>query len=413
MAAIENIRVVLLTGIYGHAESRETRAFCQSGQRTTGMVEVTLANGTTGLGEGYLAVFAPAIFTELVSFLVPRLIGRDAGDVAGRVRELRSAADYWGLQGPMRHAIAAIEIALVDANAKVQGVPAWQWLGGSRTAALPLYASGGDASTPAAMTRELDRTVELGIPLFKMRVRGGMADVGRTVWTLEEGAKRGLRVGADMSQNLGQQPQSAAEALAYLDEVHRHTGERIDFLEEAVGPLDLDGFRKLRAASVTRIAGGETLTTPEEMCQRIATGVYDIAQPDAAVMGLSSIWDVCAAARSYGCTAAVHAWGGPVSLMANYHAALAAGGMLAEVPMLDYPLRERMYAEPLGIEAGKLLLPRTPGLGVVLTPEMEAEFAFNPRAVYSTPGVLPPEDEAAWTTPAIPRGSVSVRSNSW
>ncbi len=414
MNVIENVRTVLLSGRYGHEHSRETRAFFPASRyRSIGIIEITLSDGSTGLGEGYLAVFAPLIFREIAAFLAPLMIGKDPADVGARVRELRSAIDYWGLQGPARHVVAAFEIALVDVNAKRLGVPAYIALGGARTASLPLYASGGDSSTPAAMEAEFERAATMGMSLFKIRVRGGLADVGRTVWGLEAGARHGLTVGVDMSQNLGQPPQSAAEALAFVAAVHRHTPERIAFLEEAVGPMDLDGFRQLRRAGVTRIAGGETLTTAEEMCQRIATGVYDIAQPDAALMGLADLAVVVGCARAHGCTAAVHAWGGPTSLMANYHAALAAGGRLAEVPMLDYELREAMYVEPLPITGGHLAAPTAPGFGVVLTSEIERTYPFIPEAVYRTPGVLPQEDERAWATAALPEGNAPTRDRSW
>ncbi len=394
--SIENLRVVLLTGPYGHNKSRETLAFCAQG-RTVSMVEVTLGNGVTGLGEGYLGVFAPTLFAELVQFLQSRLLGKAADDVGARVREMRQACDYWGIQGPMRHAIAAIEIALVDACAKTRGVPAYVWLGGARTEALPLYGSGGDATTPDAMLADIEAVAELEIDVFKMRVSGGNGDVERTIWTLERGADRGIRVAADMSQNLGQPPQTAADALDYVTAVHAGTAHRLAFLEEAVGPFDLEGFRALRAAAATRIAGGETITSAEEMNQRIAAGVYDIAQPDASVMGLGSVAEVCAAARAHGCTAAVHAWGGPVGLMANYHIAFAAGGRLAEVPLLHYGLRDRMYVEPLQIKRGHLTPPLAPGFGVALDAGIEREFPFDPRAVYRTPGTLPPEDMTAWS----------------
>jgi L-alanine-DL-glutamate epimerase-like enolase superfamily enzyme len=377
------------------------------------MVEITLEGGVTGLGEGYLAVFAPLVFKEIVNFLSPLMIGKEAGDVGARVRELRSAIDYWGLQGPARHAVAAFEIALIDANAKALGIPAHQYLGGTRIAALPLYASGGDSRTPAAMEEEFGRALKMGISLFKMRVRGGLADVGRTVWGLEAGAKHGLKMGVDMSQNLGQPPQSAAEAIAYVEAVHRYTAERIAFLEEAVGPLDLDGFRALRASGLTRIAGGETITTAEEMCQRIAAGTYDIAQPDAALMGIADLMASLHAARAFGCIGAVHAWGGPSSLMSNYHAAFAAGGRLAEVPMLEYRLRDLMYSEPLDIQDGHLMPPRAPGFGVVLPARVERDHPFIAEAIYRTPGVLPEEDDRAWATDALPRGNEARPGRAW
>ena len=55
---IANIRCVLLSGPYADAQNREVMT-CFGGQahKSAGFVEVTLSDGTTGVGEGYMAVF--------------------------------------------------------------------------------------------------------------------------------------------------------------------------------------------------------------------------------------------------------------------------------------------------------------------------------------------------------------------
>jgi len=393
---IADVRCVLLSAPYGHAESAETVAFYGSpAYRTTGMVEVRLDDGSVGLGEGYLAVFAPTLFREIVEFEAPRLIGQEATDIAARVRDLRQACDYWGIEGPARHVTAAFEIALIDACSKRAGVPAYIYLGGRFGDPLTMYASGGDALTPDRMVEELDRTVAMSIRLFKMRSLGGR-DVARCAWTVRAGTQRGLDVAIDMSQNLGGIPNTWSDSLEFARGVEELGGARLAFLEEAVGPLDLEGFRRLRAAAVTRIAGGETLTSAEAAMCRVADGVYDIVQPDATLMGVRAVTEVCSAARAHGVAAAVHAWGGPVGLMANYHAGLAAGASLGEYPMLDYPLRAELLDAPIEFAEGRWVPPTTPGLGVRLTDETERKYPFRPDAVYRTPGRPFVWDPSAW-----------------
>jgi len=64
MPRIENIRCILLSSPYADADDPEIKECFPNGpKRTIGMVEVTLDNGVTGLGEGYLAVFAPLVFS--------------------------------------------------------------------------------------------------------------------------------------------------------------------------------------------------------------------------------------------------------------------------------------------------------------------------------------------------------------
>ena len=79
----------------------------------------------------------------------------------------------------------------------------------------------------------------------------------------------------------------------------------------------------------------------------------------------------------------MHAWGGAAAIMASYHAAFAAGGELVEYPMLAFPLGAEMIGDQGQIVNGRLLRPTAPGLGVTLTPEMEAHYPFDESAVYS------------------------------
>ena len=63
MPTIQRVRCVLLSSPYADADDPEIKECFPNGpKRTVGMVEVTLDTGVTGLGEGYLAVFAPKVF---------------------------------------------------------------------------------------------------------------------------------------------------------------------------------------------------------------------------------------------------------------------------------------------------------------------------------------------------------------
>jgi L-alanine-DL-glutamate epimerase-like enolase superfamily enzyme len=133
----------------------------------------------------------------------------------------------------------------------------------------------------------------------------------------------------------------------------------------------------------TRIAGGEIVTTAAELGARLEAGCYDIAQPDATVIGgIRAVLDVFATAGRCGAEVYVHCWGGPVGMMANYHAALAGGGATVEWPLPRFPLRDALVEQPWELRAGRISIPDTPGLGVRLTAELEREYAFREEAVY-------------------------------
>ena len=383
MPNIEKVRCVLLSSPYADADDPEIKECFPNGpKRTVGMVEVTLDNGVTGIGEGYMAVFAPKVFQAIVELTTPYMLGKDAFAIGQRVRDLCSVCDYWSLQGAARHVTSAYEIALVDAKAKSQGVPAYELFGGAKSESIQIYGSGGCCDAKEQFERELDLLDSLGIEIYK--IRAVKSDIYRTAWVLEAAGQRGIKVGIDMCQNLADPPQEVDDVVAYVAAVQKLSGRPILFLEEAIGPDCPEGFKALRARVDIKICGGEIITTPKEMINRIKDGVYDFVQPDASVIGgIGAVMDIFQAGRAHGTDVVVHAWGGAVAIMASYHAAFAAGGELVEYPMLDFPLGREMMAGQGKIAEGRLLKPTATGLGITLTSDMEANYPFDETAVYS------------------------------
>ena len=383
MPKIEKVRCLLLSSSYADADDPEIKECFPNGpKRTIGMVEVTLDNGVTGLGEGYLAVFAPLVFKSIVDLCQPYVEGKDGFEIEQRVRDLRSLCDYWSLQGAARHVISAFEIALQDAKAKSLGIAVYDLLGGTRLESIPIYGSGGCCDAKDQFLRELDLLESKGIELYKIRSVKG--DVHRTVWVLEEAARRGIRVGVDMCQNLADPPQAVDDVVAFVEAVHTKTDQRMVFVEEAIGPDCPEGFKELRSKIDVEVCGGEIITTPKEMISRIEDGVYDFVQPDASVIGgIGAVMEIFDVAKANNTGVVVHAWGGAVAIMASYHAAFAGGGALVEYPMLDFPLGAEMLGDQGRIDGGRLIRPTASGLGITLTPEMEARYPFDETAVYS------------------------------
>ena len=399
MPQIASARCILLSSPYADADDPEIKECFPNGpKRTIGMVEITLDNGVKGIGEGYLAVFAPLVFRSIVELCTPQVVGKDAFDIERRIRDLRSLCDYWSLQGAARHVISAFEIALQDAKGKSLGKPVYDLLGGARLDSIQIYGSGGCCDAKAQFIRELELLQSKGIELYK--IRSVKRDIFRTAWILEEAAKRGISVGIDMCQNLADPPQAVEDVVHFVSEVRKASPQPILFLEEAIGPDAPEGFKALRRQIDIPVYGGEIITTPKEMITRMKDGVYDGVQPDASVMGgISAVMDIFAASRKTGTRVVVHAWGGAAAIMASYHAAFAADGDLVEYPMLDFPLGAEMIGDQGQIVVGRLIRPTAPGIGVTLTPEMEARYPFDPTAVYSCALIDfgPPPDEY-WRT---------------
>lgn len=399
MPQIASARCILLSSPYADADDPEIKECFPNGpKRTIGMVEITLDNGVKGIGEGYLAVFAPLVFKSIVELCAPQVVGKDAFDIDRRTRDLRSLCDYWSLQGAARHVISAFEIALQDAKGKSLGKPVYDLLGGARLDSIQIYGSGGCCDAKAQFIRELELLQSKGIELYK--IRSVKRDIFRTAWILEEAAKRGISIGIDMCQNLADPPQAVEDVVRFVSEIRKVSQRPILFLEEAIGPDAPEGFKELRRQIDIPVYGGEIITTPKEMITRMKDGVYDGVQPDASVMGgISAVMDIFATSRETGTRVVVHAWGGAAAIMASYHAAFAADGDLVEYPMLDFPLGAEMIGDQGQIVNGRLIRPTAPGIGVTLTPEMEARYPFDPTAVYSCALIDfgPPPDEY-WRT---------------
>lgn len=397
MARIRSIRPVLLSAPYAApAGNAEVILHLPHGLRTTGLVEITLDNGIKGLGEGYLAVFAPRVFVEIARLLAPIVEGRDVRDLPAIVRNLQVAAGYWSYQGAAQHVVAAFEIALQDARAQLLGIPLWKALGGTMPKSLPAYASGGDSVSPEFMREEFRTVADLGIRVFKIRARNTQVQKAHWCQRVGAGQARAVTIAVDMTQNLAIPSQTVEEVLAFERSFAEAGLAPPAFLEEVLGPLAVGQLPTLRGKSRVPIAGGEIVTTAMELGDRIHVGSYDIAQPDATVIGgVGPVMDVFAAARHAGTAVYVHCWGGGVGMLANYHAAVAGGGEMVEWPLPAYALREALWPQPIAIVDGHLALPERPGLGAILTDAVEREFPFREDAVYHClvdPTRIPPAD---------------------
>ena len=88
-----------------------------------------------------------------------------------------------GGHGDRAHAIAAVELALWDLNAKLDDVPAWRLIadrfGANAAQRSPVYAAGGYYYPEDSLGRlqsELSRYLDLGYQSFKMKIGGASLD---------------------------------------------------------------------------------------------------------------------------------------------------------------------------------------------------------------------------------------------
>ena len=151
----------------------------------------------------------------------------------------------------------------------------------------------------------------------------------------------------------------------------------IHWIEEPLPPGDLLGYAELRARSPIPLAAGEAHHTVRDFRALIDGRCVDIVQPSIpTVGGLTEARRIATLAHARNLRVAPHVWGGAVGLATACHfiAALPATPhtdhppypLMLEYDMSDNALRTQLLKAPLKLEAGHVLLPDGPGLGIEL-----------------------------------------------
>ncbi len=368
---ITDVRPILLTHPFGTS----------GGRRSACLVEVETDGGITGVGETYAGVYVPEVAASIVELFKPLVVGQDPRKPEAVFRTAYRATSYWGRTGLTVMVLSAIENALWDITGQAHGVPVHALLGGAVHDELPVYGSGGPftMSIPelAAQAAEVKKR---GLRGFKLRInffRYQPEVEAKRVAAVREVLGSDLAVAIDAVQNYNPRPWSVKEAARMLRMLEPFN---LAWAEEMLPPFDPRPYAELRRATSTPISGGEGLTTAVQFEQWLRAGAFDLAQPDATIIGgLGEARRACVAAAARNIPVAVHVWGSAPTLAANIHLAFATPNCIwVEHPVLGNPLESELFIEPLVIRDGHVQLPTTPGLGIRLTADLRARYPFVP-----------------------------------
>ncbi|MEV0589042.1 mandelate racemase/muconate lactonizing enzyme family protein [Nonomuraea sp. NPDC050310] len=341
------------------------------------LVEITTDAGVTGLGEVAQGIMGALAVPGVVEALRQYAVGLSVEEPGTVGDALRASTAFWARGGVASGVIAAIEVAAFDAAGKAAGVPVHELLGGLRHPSVELYASGGlgvDEEQVLAWVKEMEAR---GFATVKFRAMTGpertIGLIDRVVAALEPGTRFVL----DAVQGCAGRPWPLADVLRVGEHLARY-GPR--WYEEPCRAEDVAGYTAARAALEVPISGVESYSTRQEFERLMEAGGVDLVQPDVGMVGgITEFQRVAAQAFGSGLDCVPHIWSTGVNLMASVHTAFATPHLdLIELCTLPNPLREDLLVEPLRIEGSHLLPPAAPGLGVRLTPEIEARFAFQP-----------------------------------
>ncbi|CAM5478934.1 enolase [Streptomyces spiroverticillatus] len=386
---VASIRPVLLSAVYAPGEEL---AWVGGVIRSwdAALVEVTLSDGTTGIGEAGAGIMAPTAVPGIVEALRPYIEGQDFADPLHVGDHLRDRTAFWSRGGIASGTLGAVEAACIDAVGKREGVPAHELLGGLRRPTIEAYASGGLGSTFEQVTDWALAQVEAGLHTVKFRA---MQDPDTTVELVRHVVPLlppGTRFVVDAVQGCSSDPWSVEDAIR-VGKVVGELGAR--WYEEPCRAENVAGYAAVRAALDVPVSGVESDGTVEEFRVLIEAGGVDLAQPDATfVGGPVAFGRVADLAAEHGIACVPHVWGSGVTLMTNLHTCAAHPHVeLFEYCTLPNPLREALLVEPLHLQDSCLTIPVSPGLGVRLTPEIEAEFPFRPGGGHVIGATAKPE----------------------
>lgn len=241
------------------------------------VVRVATDAGVVGTGFSWTPLIGAGAVESLVNAdLAPVVVGGSAHPC--RWEELRWHLREAGTTGLTLMALAGVDIALWDVQAKAAGVSLVDLLGRRRDR-VAAYGSGVNLDYDSTDLLEQVRSwVGSGHRAAKIKV--GSAEVARDVERV--GAVRGV-LGPDRTLMVdANQRWDVPTAVRALDRLAEHDPL---FVEEPLPAQDLAAHERLRARTAVPFALGENLRGVEEFERFVEAGVCDVAQPNVVRVG--------------------------------------------------------------------------------------------------------------------------------
>jgi galactonate dehydratase len=362
--------------------------------RTWVFVRLGTDNGLTGWGEATL-VFGDSAVLGALEDLREFVIGIDPL----RIEEFWSTRFYRTIfhGPPFYSAVAAVEHALWDLTGKWLGVPVYQLTGGAVRDRIRLYANTWflGARTPDEYAERANAVVAAGWDAIKFDpLPGSLLAASRQELRSAVEKVRSVReaVGPDVDVLIECHGRLSPEsAIRFADAIVEY---RPFWLEEPVPAHNPLATRRVRAHSNIPIATGERLSTRWQYRELLDLDAVDVIQPDMTqVGGLLEAKRVSDMAALHGVRVAPHCPRGPVATAVGVHCALTTSNFL----ILEYPTdlggvtwRQDLLEFPEQIEAGHMVAPTAPGLGVELV-ESELIRHRPEHLIREIPGYFEPE----------------------
>ncbi|WP_342536721.1 muconate/chloromuconate family cycloisomerase [Sporosarcina sp. FSL K6-3508] len=329
------------------------------------LVNVELANGLVGVGEGttpgiwWNGESVETMKVVIDQYFSPLLEGKDPR----YTEQILELMDIHVRANPF--AKATVEMALYDAVGKVYEVPAYQLLGG-------LYQESIEVKWALA-TGDANGDIEEGKELIENnRYKDFKIKAGK--YKTAEDAERAIQIANGLRgiSSIGIDPNGRWDRLTAIRYMDRLNDAGIDFLEQPLSPLDIEGASELSAMRKVPVMADEGLATVQDAMRLISAKAADIfslkIHKSGGMRNTIKIAAIAEAAgipcfggtsleSSIGTSACLHAYGTIRNL--QYGSELFGPQWLAD----------DLVKNPLVCAEGKVQVPTGPGLGVELDEE--------------------------------------------
>jgi L-alanine-DL-glutamate epimerase-like enolase superfamily enzyme len=315
-------------------------------------VRVFDTGGAEGMGYTYtVGANGGAIQSQIQRDLTPLLLGQPADLIESLWRRMWWGLHYGGRGGSASFAISAMDIALWDLKARIQGEPLWRVLGGNDPL-VPCYAGGIDLQfSLEQLLKQTRDNLGRGFRAIKMKVgRAKLSEDIARVRAMREmlGADFPLMVDANMRWSVDEAIR-AARGLRELD---------VYWLEEPTIPDDVEGHARIVREGGLPVAAGENLHSLHEFSAYIRAQAVTFPEPDVTNCGgVTTFMKVAHLAEAFNLPVTSH---GAHDITVH---------CLAAVPNRSYLEAhgfglDRFLAHPLEIRDGFAIAPDRPGHGV-------------------------------------------------
>ncbi len=355
--------------------------------------KITTDNGVSGVGEAYGVPFHPDITAKMIEDVFQR---RFEGENPFHIEKIwRRAYSSGYTQRPdvtMMGVVSALEMACWDIIGKETGQPVYNLLGGQVHEKLRsytyLYPEEGDNADvyrhPDLAAERALKCVEQGFTAVKFDPAGPYSAFDPRQPSLErmdiseQIVARVREAVGDRADILfgthGQLTTSGAVRLARRLEKYDPL-----WFEEPTPPEMPTEMGKLAQKTTIPIATGERLCTKYEFAKVLQNGSASILQMALGrVGGLLEGKKIASMAEVYYAQIAPHMYCGPISAMADIHLSTCTPNFLIQESIKKMgDFHAKIVKKPIKWEAGYIIPPTEPGLGIELDEAVVAEHPFE------------------------------------